>query len=187
MSGPYTVLSQYSLRARGTNVGREMETSLALGYTAGQMAKTGIPILTAGQQKARDGEGSRAVSWCLVSKWTTEIAANRVSHCWPRRRQDRGFRKGIFSKLTAFCMLTAMQTHMPQEIKTYTYIDFCLLLLYGPSHLFLSFYIFSLYTSGNRHILLLYESRNKPFSAATFSPLLCRHLPRNCSFLPRVG
>lgn len=120
MSEPYTVRYQYSLCARGTNVGREMETSLALGYTAGQMAKMGIPILTAGQQKARDGEGSRAVSWCLVSKWTTEIAANRVSHCWPLRGQDRGFRKVIFSKLTAFCMFI-VDTHAigNQNIHTY--------------------------------------------------------------------
>ena len=48
MSGPYTVRSQYSLCAGRTNVGSEMEMSLALGYTEGQMVKMGMSVLTAG-------------------------------------------------------------------------------------------------------------------------------------------
>lgn len=43
-----------------------MEMSLALGYAEGQVVKMGMSVLTAGQQKAQDGEGGRAVSWCLI-------------------------------------------------------------------------------------------------------------------------
>lgn len=48
MSEPYTVRSQYSLCAGRTNVGREMEMSLALGYAEGQVVKMGMSVLTAG-------------------------------------------------------------------------------------------------------------------------------------------